>query len=141
MRLLSGFCLHACVAMVAIGLVAGASFGQQSDSAKKASSRKKKSESQGGSSSKSTAPVAQSAPANAPVPSKVSRSSAPANNASDAQIAAAQRAGQVWVNTNSGVYHKSGRYFGKTKEGKFMREDEAKKAGYREAKGEVGVKK
>ena len=29
------------------------------------------------------------------------------------------------MNTGSGVYHKSGRYFGKTKEGKFMTEADA----------------
>jgi predicted flap endonuclease-1-like 5' DNA nuclease len=40
--------------------------------------------------------------------------------------------GKVWVNTKSGVYHKEGdRWYGKTKEGKYMTEDEAIKAGYR----------
>ena len=43
--------------------------------------------------------------------------------------------GMVWVNTESKVYHKEGdRWYGNTKEGKFMTEDEAKKEGYREAK-------
>ena len=40
------------------------------------------------------------------------------------------------VNTNSGVYDKSGRWYGKTKEGKFMTEAEAKAAGYKEAQKE-----
>ena len=40
----------------------------------------------------------------------------------------------VWVNTASGVYHKSGRWYGKTKEGKFMTEADAIKAGYRASK-------
>ena len=44
--------------------------------------------------------------------------------------------GKVWVNTKSGVYHKSGRYYGKTKEGKFMTEAEAKAAGYKAAEKE-----
>jgi competence ComEA-like helix-hairpin-helix protein len=45
--------------------------------------------------------------------------------------------GMVWVNTDSGVYHKEGsQWYGKTKEGKFMTEADAKKAGYREAKNE-----
>lgn len=43
--------------------------------------------------------------------------------------------GDVWVNTESKVYHKEGdRWFGKTKSGKYMNEDDAKAAGYREAK-------
>ena len=44
--------------------------------------------------------------------------------------------GMVWVNTASPdkVYHKEGtRWYGKTKEGKWMTEDDARKAGYREA--------
>jgi hypothetical protein len=65
------------------------------------------------------------------------KSSAPANNASDADIAAAQKAGKVWVNTGTGVYHKGGQYYGKTKQGKFMMEDDAKKAGYHEDKTEA----
>jgi hypothetical protein len=56
--------------------------------------------------------------------------------ASSPEIAAAQASGKVWVNTSSGVYHKSGRWYGKTKEGKFMTEAEAKAAGYKEAQKE-----
>jgi hypothetical protein len=40
----------------------------------------------------------------------------------------------VWVNTESGVYHKPGsRWYGKTKQGKYMTEADAQKAGYRPA--------
>lgn len=53
--------------------------------------------------------------------------------ASDADIAAAKSSGKVWVNLDSKVYHKSGRWYGKTKSGKFMTEDEAKAAGYKAA--------
>jgi hypothetical protein len=60
--------------------------------------------------------------------------SGPAASSSD--IAAAQSSGKVWVNTDSGVYHKSGRWYGKTKSGKFMTEDEAKAAGYKAAEKE-----
>jgi hypothetical protein len=37
----------------------------------------------------------------------------------------------VWVNTESNVYHKGGRWYGKTKSGKFMTESQAKAAGYK----------
>jgi hypothetical protein len=50
----------------------------------------------------------------------------------NADIAAAKAAGKVWVNLETGVYHKSGRWYGRTKNGRFM--TEAKKAGYRESK-------
>jgi hypothetical protein len=56
-----------------------------------------------------------------------------AGKASSQEIAAAKASGKVWVNTESGVYHKSGRWYGKTKNGKFMTEAEAKAAGYKEA--------
>ncbi|MGC1130364.1 MAG: hypothetical protein WA875_12450, partial [Candidatus Acidiferrales bacterium] len=45
--------------------------------------------------------------------------------------------GRVWVNTDSKVYHYSGtRYYGKTKDGKYMSESDAVKAGYQAAKNE-----
>jgi hypothetical protein len=38
----------------------------------------------------------------------------------------------VWVNTDSGIYHKPGtRWYGKTKQGKYMTEADAVKAGYK----------
>lgn len=44
----------------------------------------------------------------------------------------------VWVNTNSGVYHCPGtRWYGNTKEGKYMRQKAAQAAGYRPAYGSV----
>jgi cytoskeletal protein RodZ len=61
---------------------------------------------------------------------------APMKNASSAEIQAARTAGQVWVNTSTGVYHKNGKWYGATKEGKFMTEQDAIKAGYRAAKNE-----
>jgi len=56
------------------------------------------------------------------------------NTPSASDIAAAKDSGKVWVNLDSGVYHKGGRWYGKTKNGKFMTVDEAKKAGYKAAK-------
>jgi len=48
--------------------------------------------------------------------------------------------GMVWVNTSTKVYHREGdRWYGKTKEGKFMTEDEAIKAGFHASK-EGGAK-
>jgi len=77
------------------------------------------------------------APAAAPAKSATKKSApAPSNNASDSDIAAAKSSGKVWVNLDSKVYHKSGRWYGKTKSGKFMTEDEAKAAGYKAAQGD-----
>ena len=59
-----------------------------------------------------------------------------AATASSPEIAAAQAGGKVWVNTDSGVYHKGGRWYGKTNAGKFMTESEAKAAGYKAAQKE-----
>jgi hypothetical protein len=55
---------------------------------------------------------------------------------SESEIQAAKASGQVWVNTETGIYHKSGKWFGATKHGKFMSEPDAVKAGYRAAKNE-----
>jgi cytoskeletal protein RodZ len=53
------------------------------------------------------------------------------------QAAAASVAHTVWVNTDSGIYHKPGtKWYGKTKQGKYMTEADAKKAGYRPAEKE-----
>jgi hypothetical protein len=46
-------------------------------------------------------------------------------------------AGQVWVNTHSGKYFYPGaRYYGKTKEGAYMSEEEARRSGFTPAKGQ-----
>ncbi len=52
----------------------------------------------------------------------------------DKEIADAKAKGLVWVNTSTKVYHKDGQFYGKTKQGKFLTEAEAQKAGYRLAK-------
>jgi hypothetical protein len=67
---------------------------------------------------------------------KTTTKAAAAPAPSTPEIAAAQSSGKVWVNTSTGVYHKSGRWYGKTKQGKFMTESEAKAAGYKEAQKE-----
>ena len=60
--------------------------------------------------------------------------SAPAKTVSESEISAAKAEGKVWVNTETGVYHKSGQWYGATKQGKFMTEQDAKQSGYRAAK-------
>jgi hypothetical protein len=70
------------------------------------------------------APAAKPAPPSAPAPKPAATQQTPPAN----------RSGMVWVNTDSGIYHKPGaRYFGKTKHGKYMSEADAIKAGYRAA--------
>ena len=64
---------------------------------------------------------------------RTSTRAAPTGAASDAQASAAKSSGKVWVNLDSGIYHKGGQFYGKTKNGKFMTEAEAKAAGYRES--------
>jgi hypothetical protein len=57
----------------------------------------------------------------------------PKAGASDQAIADAKSKGLVWVNLDSKIYHKSGSLYGKTKNGQFMTEADAKKMGAREA--------
>ena len=81
------------------------------------------------SAAKPAAPASSIATPTAPKTTTKSVAAAPTSQ----EIAAAKASGKVWVNTESGVYHKNGRWYGKTKAGKFMTEAEAKAAGYKEA--------
>jgi hypothetical protein len=75
----------------------------------------------------------------APAPAPSATTSQP-KAASKAQTAPASSggAGQVWVNTASKVYHCQGeRYYGKTKQGKYMSEPEAKADGDRPSGGKA----
>jgi hypothetical protein len=68
------------------------------------------------------------APASTPAPSSSSRETS-------ATQAPAPGSGMVWVNTKTKVYHKEGDpFYGKTKQGKYMTEQEAQQAGYRASK-------
>jgi hypothetical protein len=60
---------------------------------------------------------------------------AAAHNASLVVAKTPPSPGMVWANTNSKSYHKPGsRWYGKTKEGRWMTEQEAIKAGYHAAR-------
>lgn len=81
------------------------------------------------------APVAPAAPVQPAAPrSGTTQQKVPAAvGALPAQVP--PQAGMVWVNLESKVFHREGsRWYGKTKNGKFMTEAEASAAGYREAK-------
>lgn len=80
------------------------------------------------------APQAKTAPTDSKAVKMDTKKAPAVPAASAADIAAAQAKGLVWVNLNTGVYHKDGSFYGKTKKGKFMTEDEAKKAGHHSAK-------
>lgn len=72
-------------------------------------------------------------PANQPAPTP----RAPVSTAPPPSSGGAAGAGMVWVNLDSRVYHYQGsRYYGKTKDGKYMSESDAVKAGYHAAKNE-----
>ena len=83
------------------------------------------------------APAATPKPAAAPLapaPAAVGTSRGPSAPAAAAAPQPPVK-GMVWVNLSTKVYHKEGdRYYGNTKNGKFMTEADAIKAGYREAK-------
>ncbi len=82
---------------------------------------------------------AQSAPSSASDNSQPSAAAAAKTGSSPSATkpakAAESGAGMVWVNTATGVYHKKGlRWYGETKKGKYMLEEDAIKAGYKPAK-------
>jgi hypothetical protein len=80
---------------------------------------------------------AASEPASDTASSAGSARKAPASSSQEEEVAPRipPSRGMVWVNTSTGVYHYEGdRWYGKTKEGKFMTETDAQKAGYRASK-------
>ena len=83
-------------------------------------------------------PAAKAAPAEKPAtaaPDKPAAKTDKAAKASTTEARVPPAKGMVWVNTSTGVFHHEGdRWYGKTKEGRFMTEAEAVKAGYRAAK-------
>ena len=77
------------------------------------------------------------APATTPGSAPAAPPATTSKPAATQQTPPANSNGMVWVNTDSGIYHKPGtRYYGKTKQGKYMTEADAQKAGYRAAEKE-----
>jgi DNA uptake protein ComE-like DNA-binding protein len=83
------------------------------------------------------APTEAAKPAPTPAPTPMPTAAPPAKTAAAAQVpyTPPPAAGMVWVNLETKVYHKEGdRWYGKTKNGKYMTEADALQAGYRAVK-------
>lgn len=85
----------------------------------------------------STSSPAQPSQTQTPPPSSAPSSGKATSSAPSSAAQGNPGPGTVWVNLDSGVYHYPGsRYYGKTKNGKYMSESEAVQAGYHAAKNE-----
>ena len=103
-------------------------------SSAKASSPKTKSPVSNPSSPAPSQPAAVATAPSQPAPTTPSKSTASATTTASQGTPGA---GKVWVTLDSGVYHYEGsRYYGKTKNGKYMSESDAIAAGYHAAKNE-----
>lgn len=74
-------------------------------------------------------------PPSAQAPAATPKAAPPKTKPEQVEARTPPTAGMVWVNTKSKVFHREGdRWYGKTKEGKFMTEADAVKEGYRPSK-------
>jgi hypothetical protein len=87
--------------------------------------------SNGAAASATLAPAAQTAPAPAPSAAATSsHGSKPSSSTANMAQAPGGGPGMVWLNASTNVYHCPGsRYYGKTKDGKYLTEAQAKAAG------------
>ncbi|HWA95422.1 MAG TPA: DUF3761 domain-containing protein [Terracidiphilus sp.] len=84
---------------------------------------------------KSSTPVSAPAPTSSPAPTRAK--SAPAMRP-NGTVAPGGGSGMVWVNTDSNVYHCQGdKYYGTTKEGKYVSESQARAMGARPSRGKA----
>jgi Helix-hairpin-helix motif len=81
-------------------------------------------------------PSTAATPPAAPAPAQSQKAGSPeTTKPTQVEAKTPPAAGMVWVNTKSKVFHREGdRWYGKTKEGKFMTEADALKEGYRPSK-------
>jgi hypothetical protein len=80
-------------------------------------------------------PAAKPAPTSTPPPPAPAASTAARTPSAPTTAQQPPVKGMVWVNLSTKVFHREGdRFYGNTKNGKFMTEADAVKAGYREAK-------
>jgi len=99
------------------------------------SSRKSKSESAAPAESTAASSGGSSASSGGSSSHRSSSASTSASNDEEVAPRTPPRKGMVWVNTATKIYHYEGdRWYGRTKEGKFMTESDAQKDGYRAAK-------
>lgn len=106
---------------------AAADTAQSTSSATQTSTRTHKSR-KSATASGTEAPASQPAAASTP-PATAASSRSNANTTP--RTAPPSGSGMVWVNTETKVYHREGdRWYGKTKQGKYMNESDAVKAGY-----------
>jgi hypothetical protein len=95
----------------------------------------RKSKAAAGSANSTPATPVTSTPGATPPAAATKSAAAKANSAAAASYTPPPSPGMVWINPDTKVYHKEGdRWYGKTKNGKYMSLADAEKAGYRPAK-------
>jgi hypothetical protein len=118
-----GKIIPTCITLMALMVVPAASAFQAEDTAKATTKKARKAKQTDDAATKSET-----------TGTKAATKTTPVRIVPESDIAAAKASGKVWVNTDSGVYHKGGEWYGATKQGKFMTEQDAIKAGYRASK-------